>query len=71
MFPVRFWILAVATERTCWHCAAEGAVSWLCSSGSTNTSTLLLRMVRVSGTTWMTFGLPARIREAVTATAGR
>jgi len=60
-----------ATERTCWHCADEHAARRLPPSGSVTVSVLLVRIMRVSGTTWTTLGPPLITRAAVRTIAGR
>ena len=69
--PRRCRIRVVAIDLTCWHCAADGASRPLASSGLMSTSVPLGRIVRVSGTTWTTFGPPRRMRPAVRTTARR
>ena len=57
-------------NATCWHCADERVESRLPWSGSMTTSVLLVRIVRVRGTTCTTWGPPFSTRP-VTTMAGR
>lgn len=69
-FPIVVLTRVVATDRMCWHCAAEMALSPLCPSGSMTILEPLSWIVRVRGTTWTTLGPPRRTLSAVITTAG-
>ncbi len=71
LFPSHVRIRRVATDRTCWHWAADRSTRRFSGSGSRMTSVPLARTVRVSGTTCTTFGPPRSTAPAVTTTAGR